>query len=229
MTLTPRYRPAHARVAFTALASSALLAGVVVAPALTMSANAAVPPSVNSSHQRQLRADHRIVHRDARRDVLHFNIKSDTRKPAPRDRTTDITSTVVDHRAQQTVVQARARHLSRSDYRLMMAEILGADGRRYELVVDYSTKPIGSRISLTRFSSGKTVECRGASWSIKRSADRVGAVIPNSCLGDPAWVRVGVALVGAPRDLKTSWADDSRSRGRVNDDHLKLGPRQPRA
>ena len=211
------------------VATSALLAaGIAAAPALMTSANAAASPSTSSSHQRGAADGHRIVHLDARRDVLRFDYPSETSRPAPRDRATDIIKTVVDHRPHRLVVQSRVRQLSRSGYRLMVAEILTSEGKRYELVVDFSTKPIDSRISLRPSGSGQDVKCPGAAWSVNRSVNRVDASIPSSCLGDPGWVRVGLGVVASPRTLKTSWADDSRSRGQVGE-HLKLGPRQPRA
>lgn len=170
--------------------------------------------------------DHRVVHDDARHDVLHFDVRTDSSRPAPRDRATDITRTVVDHRADRLAVQVRARRLSRSDHRLMLGEILTSGGQRFTLVVDYSTRPIDARVSLQRFSSGRELRCPGATWSASRRTDEVAASVPRSCLGDPGWVRVGLALSAAPRDLRTSWADDSRADGRVGDRHLRLGPRQ---
>jgi hypothetical protein len=217
MTTTHRSNHSRARFVLSALTSSALLAaGGTLAPALVTSASAT-------------EQTHRIVHRDARRDVLLFDSKSETSTPAPRDRATDIVTTVVDHRARRIVLESRARQVRRSGYRLMVAEILASDGKRYELVVDYSRKPIDSRISLERSHSAAEVECPGATWSIDPSVERVEAAVPNSCLGDPGWVRVGLALVAAPHNLKTSLADDSRTRGHVGDRHLELGPRQHRA
>lgn len=197
--------------------SAVLLAGAVLTPALVSPANAEPPRG------------HRVVHHDARRDVVLFDVRSEKSKPAPHDRTTDIVTTVVDHRADRITLQSRMRQLSRSGYRLMIAEILASDGRRYELVVDYSATPIDSRVSLTQFASGAEVTCPGATWSVDRSARRIDAAIPRSCLGDPGWVRVGLAVVAAPHDLKTSRADDSRARGHIGDRHLVLGPRQPSA
>jgi hypothetical protein len=229
MTTVDRCRQSRARFAFIALASAALLtASGAVAPAVAIPANAATSPAAMSTLQPPHR-DHRIVHHDPRRDVLLFNVTSEASRPAPRDRGTDITRTLVDHQSDRVVVQSRVRQLSRSSYRLMVAEILASDGRRYELMVDYSTTPIGRRISLERFGSGADVSCPGATWSISRQDDQIDATLPNSCLGDPGWIRAGVALVTAPHSLKTSRADDSRTRGHVADRHLKLGPRQPRA
>lgn len=220
MTTTLRCNQSRTRFLFVALASASLAASATLTPALTMSANAAAP---------SVTGDHRIVHHDARRDVLRFDVKSEASKPAPHNRATDITKTVVDHQAGRLVVRAKVRHLRRSGYRLMISEILTSDGRRYQLDVDYSKHPIDTRVSLRRFASGKDVKCPDATWSINRSADRVAAAIPNSCFGDPGWVRVGVALVAAPHNLKTSSVDDSRTRGRIDEQHLKLGPRQHRA
>ena len=229
MATTLGRSPSRARLASTAVAGAALLAASgVLTPALASSSTAAAASVTTSSHQRLQPAAHRIVHRDPRRDVLRFDVDAETSKPAPRNRATDIIRTVVDHRAHQVVVQARARQLSRSHYRLMVAQVLTSDGRRYELLVDYSTTPIGSRLSLERTGRGADVRCPGATWSLNRSDNRVRAAIPNRCLGRPGWVRVGVALVAAPLSLRTSLADDSRTRGHVRD-RLTLGPRQPRA
>lgn len=228
MTTTPSDTQSRARLALSVLASSALLAaGAAAAPALMTSANAASPAT--TSHQRAVVDGHRVVHLDARRDVLLFDYESETSKPAPRNRATDIVKTVVDHRPGRLVVQTRVRELSRSDYHLMIAEILTPAGKRFELLVDFSTKPIGPRISLTPFNSVRDVRCPDATWSVNPSVDRIEASVPNSCLGDPGWVRVGLGVVASPRDLKTSWADDSRTTGRIAEEHLKLGPRQPRA
>jgi hypothetical protein len=228
MTTTRESSDSSTRFLFTALASSSLLVATALGPALVSMASATTPSTTQSNHS-HARADHRIVHHDARHDVVRFDFRSDTSRPAPGDRATDITTTIVDHQTARLVVQARARHLSRSGYRLMVAEILASDGSRFTLVVDYSTTPIDSRVSIERFASGRDVKCAGASWSISGPAHRVGASIPTSCLGDPGWVRVGVALTAAPHNLGTSWADDSRARGRVGDRHLELGPRQHQA
>ena len=226
MTTTRSRVRSHARSVLGAMACSSVLAASAV---LVPTAHAVPPEPATSSLPRPEVAGHRVVHHDARRDVLLFDEKSQTRRPAPRDRATDIITTVVDHRASSLVMHVRARQLVRSGYRLMIAEILTSEGQRFEFVVDYSTVPIDARISLMKFGSGATVSCAGASWSMSASVNQVAASIPDSCLGDPDEVRVGVALSAAPRDLKTSWADDSRARGRIGDEHLELGPRQPQA
>lgn len=214
------------RTALGVMASAALLAGAVASPLAAHAqaagaASSAIPPRADSGH--------RVVHRDARRDVVHFDTETQERRPAPRDRSTDIVRTVVDHRTARTVVQARTRQLERSAYRMMIVEILTSGDRRLELVVDYARTPIDARISLRRFATGRDVPCPGASWSLTWSTKQVGVSVPNSCLGDPRWIRVGVATIAAPFDLTTSRADDSRTRGRLPDRHLTLGPRQPRA
>ena len=73
------------------------------------------------------------------------------------------------------------------------------------------------------------MSCPEATWTVDRSANRVEGTVPTSCLGDPEWVRVGVGVVSAPLSLTTSSADDSRTKGRIGDDHLELGPVQPHA
>ncbi len=226
MTTAPSRTCTRALIA--ALAGATALAAAAFTPILEASATAETPALTTASVQRHHHESHRVVHHDARGDVVLFNEKTEKRAPAPDDRATDITTTLVDHRAHRLVVHTRVRHLSRAGYRFLISEIRTSDGRHYELDLDYSAHPIGARVSLVR-SPGTDVRCPGASWAINRSANRVDASIPSSCLGDPRWVRVGVAMVGAPLDLETSWGDDSRAEGRIGDRHLKLGPRQPRA
>jgi hypothetical protein len=228
MTITRESTDSTTAFPIRALTATALVVATAVGPTLVPPASATAS-STASSDLRHARPNHRIVHHDARHDVLHFDFESDTARPAPRDRATDITTTVVDHRDGQLVVKAGARRLSRAGYRWMVAEILTSDRKRFTLAVDYSSAPIGPRVSLERFATAREVRCPGASWSINRTARRIAASIPTSCLGTPAWVRVGVGLTAAPHNLETAWADDSRVRGRIGDRHLELGPRQHRA
>ena len=125
-----------------------VIAAMVGATALA--ATAAFTPILEASATAESGEGHRVVHHDARRDVLLFDAKSETRAPAPHNRATDITTTLVDHRASRLVVHARVRHLSRSGYRFLISEIRTSDGRHYELDVDYSAHPIGTRVSLVR-------------------------------------------------------------------------------
>jgi len=233
MTVTSgtRRRTFSGRLAVCAWSIAALVAtNYVAVPALAAAANPAMssPRPTASSPGSQLASpqNHRIVHHDAPGDVVLFSEESQATTPAPHERTTDIIDTVVDHRTRRVVVSTHVRQLSRSEHRFMVSEILTSEGQRLELTVDYSTTPIGRRVSLQKLASGAEVSCGGASWSITPSSDRISATIPNACLGDPEWVRLGIALVSAPSDLDTSWADDSRSRGHVGDQHLELGPRQ---
>lgn len=202
------------------------LAAIALVPALGSPTNAPTDLSTTSSTQQHAQGDHRIVHHDSRHDVVEMDYPSETTKPAPHERASDITTTVVDHRHRRLVIHTELAGLRRSGYRMMVAEILTPHGRRFTLIVDYSAVPIDSRLRLERFASGRKVSCAGASWSLDGPAHRVDASLPASCLGDPSWVRVGVAVSAATHDLDTSWADDSRARGRIGDRHLRLGPRQ---
>ena len=226
--MTTTRESSSTRFLITALASTSMLVATALSPALVSTASATTLSTTPSNHS-PARADHRIVHHDARHDVVHYDFESDTSRPAPSyraDRHHHDNRRPPDRQTRRTGASVAP---SRSGYRLMVAEILASDGRRFTLVVDYSTTPIDSRVSIERFASGREVKCSGASWSISGPAHRVGASIPTSCLGNPGWVRVGVALTAAPHNLKTSWADDSRTRGRIGDRHLKLGPRQHEA
>ncbi len=231
MTTRPNANHVRTRSLLLVLASACLVtSGATSTPASAAVRSAPAEPSLAMSAPRQAQAQaHRVVHHDARGDVLRFDVESEASRPAPRDRATDITRTVVDHQSERLAVRAHVRDLGRAGYHLMITEILTSEGRRYELDVDYSIQPIGPRVSLRRFASGTEITCPGAAWSLRRSTDRVAVSVPTSCLGDPGWIRAGVGLVAATRDLATSLADDSRTRGRVGNRHLELGPRQPAA
>ncbi|WP_193609992.1 hypothetical protein [Nocardioides lijunqiniae] len=229
MTTTSRPRRPRTPLAFAVLAGSAVLAVAALTPSVIASAASPTASSAEPAARAAAQGEHRVVHRDARRDAIRFDTETEKKRPAPRDRTADVTRTVVDHQADQLVVQTRVRQLGRSGYRLMIGEILTSDGRRLDLTVDYSKRPIGEAFSLTRSASGADVACPAATWSATRSTKQVTATIPRSCLGDPAWVRVGLGMVAAPRNLRTSVGDDSRLSGRIGDEHIKLGPRQPHA
>lgn len=201
----------------TVAATGALLLASTLGAAVTAPADAAPAP-----------VPHRVVHLDHSHDVVRFDFDTGHQTPEPRERATDITRTVVDYRAHRLSVAVNARALKRSGVRMMVAEIHNSDGRRYDLVVEYATKPIYKRVSLNR-GNGHEVRCPGATWSLDRSSNRIAASVPVSCIGKAPWVRVGVGLVSAPSDLKTTRIDDSRIRGIRNDENLTLGPRQPRA
>lgn len=205
-----------------------LLSPAVAACASFVALGALPAGAVSPTSEHRASDDHRVVHLDARRDVIRLDLETDAQAPAPLERPTDVTRTVVDHQADRVVLRVRVRDLSRTGYRLVVAEIVTSDGRRYEVDVDYSTKPIGPRISIIRF-AGHDVDCAGATWDIDRAADQVSAYVPTPCLNDPAWIRVGLGVVGATRDLTKSWADDSRVVGRVGEDQPRLGPRQHHA
>ena len=215
MTTTRSHSRLPTRLVLGVLASSAVLAV------------GAVSPSAGAGAEGN---EHRVVHRDTRADVLLFPEGSATGEPVPDDRATDVITTVVDHRADRLVVQARVRQLSRSGFRFLVAEVLTSEGKRYQLLVDYSTKPISRpRVSLARFASDAPVSCPGAAWSVDLSTNRVEGSVPTSCLGGPESVRVGVGVISSPRSLTSSSADDSHTDGRVGDHHLELGPVQPHA
>lgn len=214
------------RLVHVALACAALVVAGT-SPASAVTGPSATVASTSSSSE--VPDDHRVVHLDARADVRRLDLETDKSSPDPGNRASDITKTVVDHQADQVFLQTRVRELKRSGYRLMIATLVVSDGRRFEFDVDYSLDPIGPRISLMKSKTGSEVECPDASWSIDRSRDRVTGTVPTSCLGDPAWIRVGIGIVGGSKDLRAGWADDSRTAGRLPELHPTLGPRQHRA
>jgi len=212
--------PTHPKTrSLVAILVAPLVAAGFAAPAFTAPAGAGAASP---------RAAHRVVHRDAAADVLVWHVQDDSTTADPDNTSSDIVRTVVDHAAHRLAVRVELRQLARDHHRLVFTEIRSAARPTYQLTLDYSRTPIGPRITLEQ-GPGTRVPCPGATWSIDTTTETVSLSVPRSCLGGPAWVRVGVGTVGAPGGLAESWVDDSRRTGSVDADHVRLGPRQPHA
>lgn len=212
MNPSPEPFRATTRVGATALALLAL-----TAPALAVAAASAAPADRDAAH--------RVVHRDAVRDVTAFDRGEG--EATSTNQATDIIRTVVDHRAERLTVSARLRAIQRTGYRLLVSEIRTREGGHFWLEVVYTRKTGEPHVSLD--SNRGSVECPGLTWALDRDRSRVLGSVPRSCLDDPGWVRVGVATFSAARNFSGWFIDDSRRDGSSGEDHLALGPRQPHA
>ncbi len=216
------------------LAAALVVSGLVAAPSTATAATAAPAAAPHSAAPHSAAttgtpaatrsAGHRVVHRDARRDVVRVAGRKHRRTPY--DRTTDIVGTVVDHRAERLVLKVRLRRLVLADYRFVIAGIRTSDSQSYDAMLDLSRTSTGSRVLVVGDATSST--CRGTSWHLSRATGTVTMTIPRTCLGDPRWVRVGLGMVSTSKDFSTTRADDSRRRGGLDLD-LVRGPRQPHA
>lgn len=154
------------------------------------------------------------THTDAARDVRSGDIRSssdDIRKPAPRERAVDIRAVRISHLADRVVVKIRTRAAIPTKKYFVGISLRTPGGRVYDAG---SYKFFGmSGNELT--SDLDTVECVGYRTDIDRARRLTTVVVPTTCLGDPAWVRVGVGAsrIAGHRVL----ADDGLRTGPIRD------------
>ncbi|UUW89621.1 hypothetical protein [Pimelobacter simplex] len=161
-------------------------------------------------------ADH--THTDAARDVRSGAMRSagDTlRRPEPRERGVDIRTIRVSHLADRVVVKVRTRAAIPTKKYFVGVALRLPGGAIYEASA-YKYRGMSSN-QLTTGPDDK-VECAGYRLDIDRARRVTTAVVPTTCLGDPAWVRVAV---GAARfTAKRVYADDGLDTGPMRSDYF---------
>lgn len=145
---------------------------------------------------------------------------------APDHASTDITRTVVDHRAGRLEVTASFRDLRRSFGKRALLRVRTPQ-RTWTVVVEGS----GGQ-TFTAVSSGPTAGCRGLRTTFDPAADTVSVRVPTACIRDPRWVQVAMLVVSSevrhdPRlgDQLDEYADDPFADGLTDDSGWTMGPR----
>ncbi|KQZ70078.1 hypothetical protein ASD66_10390 [Nocardioides sp. Root151] len=173
----------------------------------------------------------KVVHRDARGDVIRqdysFETETETETPVPTVKSSDITSTVVDHRRDNVFVTVRHAELdSHLDllhgylFSLVTNERLG---RTVVLHVSPSTSRQGEVKLVTQ--AGRRVTCIGLRGRIDYRANTVRIRVPRSCLSNPRWVRAGIYTFHTGRDWSRAFVDDANLNGRIRNAGPVHGPR----
>ncbi|MBU2696190.1 hypothetical protein [Pimelobacter sp. 30-1] len=182
-----------------------LLAGLAGA-ALLVTAAPAVASAADFSHV------------DAVRDVRSGTLDSDAiRRPEPRERAGDVRRLRVDHRTDTLVLTFRTRGALPTGRYVVTAEVR-TPGGTFEVSHGRMFGMTFSDVSV----DSEPIACAGYRTEIDASRKRTTMVIPTSCLGTPAWVRVGGGT-GIIRG-KRLYVDDALRDGRVRDT-IKLSPR----
>lgn len=129
---------------------------------------------------------------------------------SPNNQTADITSLRVTHSSSSVTVVVGLRDLAANNWNLVTA--VQTPKARYEvLLADLG----GSRYAVLS-NKGKAVKCKGLTKpdaAIDTAADALTLVVPRSCLGKPASVRVGAVMTAKQGD--TPVADDARLTGKL--------------
>lgn len=135
----------------------------------------------------------------------------------PHNRTADIRRVSVRHAARTVIITLRVRDLRGGDSMLLGA--VATPDERYDLMV---MRGSDFRMFMLEPSSsepdGAGSTCRGKRLEHATAQDRIRITIPRSCLGDPAWVRVGATYLTGPLLSSVdgegeAYADDAMSTG----------------
>ena len=158
------------------------------------------------------------VIKDARQDVLLYDHGAEPGSapiPAPDEASSDITRTVIAHRAHRLVVKIRMSGPQEHKQGTVM------------VIITPKTKFTGYFFAARRsiLLAEKRVRCDGISNSFDALNGLVSNSIPRRCLGNPRWVRVRVGSVGSGPTSFAIYLDDARRAGLKPGLMLTNGPR----
>jgi hypothetical protein len=134
-----------------------------------------------------------VTHTDALHDVVKFD--GDNQTNAPTVKEGDVRRVTVAHTSGRVVVRLKYAELSRVNSWGAIALVRTSAGKQFELDLE-AASGIGWQGKLTvSHATGSTIACPGADRKVDYALDTVRFSVPRGCLGDPRWVKVGVAHV----------------------------------
>ena len=158
------------------------------------------------------------VIKDTRHDVVLIDASADPNAaptPAPDQAASDITRTVIAHRAHRLVARVHWRGpVQAKQFTILIiatpaTEYMGQFG-------------IGGRHFIM---ADAPVKCRGVQNSFDSAKSLASISIPRRCLGNPRWVRVRVGTFGRGSTRDEIYLDDARHQGIKPGLVLANGPR----
>ncbi|MCR1782799.1 hypothetical protein KVF89_09660 [Nocardioides carbamazepini] len=144
-----------------------------------------------------------LVRTDPARDVVGVSMSSDKEQVAPGERGIDIRKVRASHGTDVLVIQLRTRGRLAHKGVILNAAVR-TPGGSYD--VTHLRFAGATESALT--SGNAEVACPG--FAVERGRRTATITIPTACIGDPAWVRVGVGIAQARG--KRFYADDGLSR-----------------
>jgi hypothetical protein len=163
--------------------------------------------------------------------VVDLRRELDKRQHEQRDRSTRPPTSPgrVVHGAHRLRVQLRYRDLERTFPTAAYVKVR-TSGRRFDIQTSRNT-PEG-RTQLTRGKREDVVHCPGLRSSVDGARDQLTVSVPTTCLGNPAWVQVGVLSVVVEVEVRSeleepyfSYFDDAHMTGGFEDHGVRVGPR----
>lgn len=137
---------------------------------------------------------------------------------SPNNQTADITSLAVMHGTSALKVVVSLRAVDSDNWNLVTA--VQTPKSRYQVLL--------AKLSGTKYAvlsrKGTAISCKGMTTTIDGTANTLSVLVPRSCLGRPATVRVGAVMTAKQGDSAVS--DDARIDGRLTESGKpKLGPK----
>ncbi|HYU83746.1 MAG TPA: hypothetical protein VEK80_02985 [Kribbellaceae bacterium] len=155
-----------------------------------------------------------VRHRDAAHDVVKFDGDRETTVPAVTEG--DVRRVTVAHTSGRLVVKLKYAELSRTNRWVAVAVVRTSAGKEFEVAL-VATSRIGWKGKLTvSRAGGSVVACPGADRRVDYAVNTVRFSVPRGCLGDPRWVKVGVAHVRFVSEFRI-FGDDAFSATVGND------------
>jgi hypothetical protein len=176
----------------------------------------------------------RVVVRDPGHDVARIDDEAsdaagtEVAVTAPGEASTDITRVVVDHRAGLLRLTVQVRDLR---HRFVDAAGIRLRSPTWRWDVDVIRSGRETYTLLTRGARGSDRPCGGLVTTVDTRADRLIVSVPTTCIEDPRWVRVGVALLainvpqGSTIEDADIYMDEAGVTGFHGDRDPLLGPR----
>ena len=155
----------------------------------------------------------RVVHRDARHDVLRFSEADDDGIRVPKVRDPDVRRVLIAHRKHRVLIRLHFANIRGHRMHLQIAELLTSGGGEYGL--EAVTDPRGND-SVDLFGDDGSVACPRLHYRIRYHRDAVNVTIPRRCLDTPSWLRVGIGAIRIFRN-RVVFADDGLRNG-IGDD-----------
>lgn len=161
------------------------------------------------------------THTDATRDAVKIRLDGPGKgRTDRREAPVDIRTVRVSHTADNLVVKIRTRSALPAKKFFVGVSLRTPGGASYE--VEY-LKMFGTSVNeLSSGGDGDRIECAGYRVGADRARRLTTVVVPTTCLGDPAWVRVGAGVARFAH--KQMWADDGLVDRRIGN-QLRYSPR----
>jgi len=160
-----------------------------------------------------------VHHADPAKDVQRSSANHVSN--APRNRAADIVHVAITHDADAVTTRITLRHLALKSWAYVSQ--IHTPTATY-LVTGHHGGGL-TQFLLENGSGTRTVTCPGLGHTVRAASNRLIVSVPDTCLKDPSWVRVGVGYAVPIGSGTTVYADDALRTAGVHEKHLTLSRR----